>query len=58
MDAIIQAAKQVGAQVIHPGYGFLSENSVFAEKCQQNDILFVVSECIFHLEGRGNFTSC
>jgi len=41
MDAIIQAAKQVGAQVIHPGYGFLSENSVFAEKCQQNDILFV-----------------
>ncbi|GJQ13000.1 hypothetical protein GpartN1_g4791.t1 [Galdieria partita] len=41
MDNIIRAAKQVGAQVIHPGYGFLSENSIFAEKCQQNGILFV-----------------
>ncbi|GJD11562.1 Methylcrotonoyl-CoA carboxylase subunit alpha, mitochondrial [Galdieria sulphuraria] len=41
MDNIIRAAKQVGAQVIHPGYGFLSENSIFAEKCRQNGILFV-----------------
>eukprot|EP00871_Galdieria_phlegrea_P003498 jgi/Galph1/4149/GphlegSOOS_G2852.1 len=41
MDNIIRAAKETGAQVIHPGYGFLSENSIFAEKCAENDIAFV-----------------
>ena len=32
-DAILEAAKQTGAQAIHPGYGFLSENEDFAEAC-------------------------
>ncbi|WP_290486534.1 acetyl-CoA carboxylase biotin carboxylase subunit, partial [Idiomarina sp. UBA3162] len=40
-DTIIDVAKSSGADAIHPGYGFLSENESFAELCQQNDIIFV-----------------
>ena len=40
-DKIIDAAKQCGAQAIHPGYGFLSENAEFAEACESNGIVFV-----------------
>src|SRR5690349_17438592 len=32
-DRIIDAAKRIGSQAIHPGYGFLSENAGFAEAC-------------------------
>ena len=39
--AIIAAAKGTGAQAIHPGYGFLSENSTFAKLCRENDIVFI-----------------
>jgi len=35
MQAILQAAEQTGAKAIHPGYGFLSENALFAELCGQ-----------------------
>ncbi len=38
---IIAAAKATGAEAIHPGYGFLSENAEFAEACAQADIIFV-----------------
>ena len=38
---IIQIALKVGADAIHPGYGFLSENATFANLCEQNDIVFV-----------------
>lgn len=41
MDAIIQAAKATGAEAIHPGYGFLSENSVFVEKCEKEGVVFI-----------------
>ncbi|MBS0388414.1 MAG: acetyl/propionyl/methylcrotonyl-CoA carboxylase subunit alpha [Proteobacteria bacterium] len=41
IDAIIEAAKRSGAQAIHPGYGFLSENALFAERCLQAGIVFV-----------------
>ncbi|QQN38051.1 acetyl/propionyl/methylcrotonyl-CoA carboxylase subunit alpha [Acinetobacter sp. CS-2] len=41
IDRIIQAAKATGAQAIHPGYGFLSENDQFAEACQANNITFI-----------------
>ena len=40
-EKIITAAKRTGADAIHPGYGFLSENPDFAENCAQNDIIFI-----------------
>jgi acetyl-CoA carboxylase biotin carboxylase subunit len=40
-DAILAAAKQTGAEAIHPGYGFLSENAEFAEACAAAGIVFV-----------------
>jgi 3-methylcrotonyl-CoA carboxylase alpha subunit len=40
-DKIINAAKLTGADAIHPGYGFLSENPEFSETCAENDIIFV-----------------
>jgi acetyl-CoA carboxylase biotin carboxylase subunit len=41
MDKIMAAAKQTGAQAIHPGYGFLAENPLFAERCQEEGIVFI-----------------
>ena len=41
MDVIISAAKQSGAQAIHPGYGFLSENPEFAEKVADAGMVFI-----------------
>ena len=38
---ILQAATQTGAQAIHPGYGFLSENADFANACQQAGVVFI-----------------
>lgn len=40
-DAILQAARATGAQAIHPGYGFLSENEGFAQAAAQAGIVFV-----------------
>lgn len=40
-DKIIQIALQSGAQAIHPGYGFLSENTDFADACSQHGIVFI-----------------
>src|SRR5947209_6274081 len=40
-DRILQAAKSSGASAIHPGYGFLSENAEFAERCGRAGITFV-----------------
>jgi urea carboxylase len=40
-DRILQAAIATGAQAIHPGYGFLSENAEFAQACEQRGIAFV-----------------
>ncbi|OUS29415.1 3-methylcrotonyl-CoA carboxylase [Gammaproteobacteria bacterium 45_16_T64] len=40
-DKIIAAAKRTGANAIHPGYGFLSENSNFARTCDENGIIFI-----------------
>ncbi len=40
-DKIISAAKQAGAEAIHPGYGFLSENADFCEKLEKEGIIFI-----------------
>jgi propionyl-CoA carboxylase alpha chain len=40
-DKIIAAAKATGAQAIHPGYGFLSENAEFSKRCEEEGIAFI-----------------
>ena len=40
-DAILEVALRAGAQAIHPGYGFLSENADFAEKVEQAGLVFI-----------------
>ena len=41
IDKIIAAAKKHRVDAIHPGYGFLSENSEFARRCQEEGIIFI-----------------
>ncbi|MEM9676171.1 MAG: biotin carboxylase N-terminal domain-containing protein, partial [Bacteroidota bacterium] len=41
MDRVIEACRKTQADAVHPGYGFLSENAVFAQKVQDADIIFV-----------------
>ena len=41
MNAIIQAALNTGAEAVHPGFGFLSENADFAKLCEKNGIVFI-----------------
>ena len=40
-DSVITAALNKGAEAIHPGYGFLSENAEFARKCRENGLIFI-----------------
>jgi len=40
-EKIIEIALESGAQAIHPGYGFLSENTIFAEACASNGLVFI-----------------
>ncbi|KAL0133430.1 hypothetical protein PUN28_000871 [Cardiocondyla obscurior] len=40
-DKILSVAKQAKCQAVHPGYGFLSENTEFAELCQKENIIFI-----------------
>jgi urea carboxylase len=41
IPAILEAARKSGAEAIHPGYGFLSENATFAQACEQAGIVFI-----------------
>ena len=38
IEAIVSAAKEVGADAVHPGYGFLSENATFAQLLQKKEL--------------------
>src|SRR5699024_531750 len=40
-DKIIEVAKETNADAIHPGYGFLSENSDFVKMCEENNLIFI-----------------
>jgi acetyl-CoA carboxylase, biotin carboxylase subunit len=40
-ERVLEAARQTGADAIHPGYGFLSENPVFAEACEASGVIFI-----------------
>ncbi len=40
-NKIIEVCKELGVDAVHPGYGFLSENSAFAEECEKNNIIFI-----------------
>lgn len=40
-DKIIEVAKETNADAVHPGYGFLSENSEFVKLCEENDLIFI-----------------
>ena len=53
IEAIIDAARRTGAEAIHPGYGFLSENAVFARACEDAGIDFVGPSADV-LEGSGD----
>lgn len=44
IDKIIDAVKKSGADAVHPGYGFLSENAEFAERCKKENIIFIGPE--------------
>jgi len=53
IDKIIEVAKKSGAEAIHPGFGFLSENEEFAKRCEKEKIVFIGPFCRGHsINGR------
>jgi acetyl-CoA carboxylase biotin carboxylase subunit len=53
IDKIIDVAKRSGADAIHPGYGFLSENAAFSERCEKEGIIFI-GPSAFSISGMGD----
>src|SRR5690606_20554159 len=52
-EKILQAARQTGADAIHPGYGFLSENASFSKACADAGLIFIgPSEYSINMMGR------
>src|SRR5437870_275766 len=41
IPSVIAAGATTGCEAVHPGYGFLAENPVFAEACADNDLVFI-----------------
>lgn len=60
MDKIIETTIACGADAIHPGYGFLSENAVFARKCEALGIVFIGprAEAIEHMGNKISARQC
>ena len=55
IEGILRLAKQKNVDAIHPGYGFLSENEVFARRCEEEGIIFIGPD-LKHLDMFGNKT--
>ena len=53
VPAIIDAARETGAQALHPGYGFLSEKPELAQACEENGVIFIGPKAE-HLQKMGN----
>jgi acetyl-CoA carboxylase, biotin carboxylase subunit len=53
IQAMLDAARETGADAIHPGYGFLAENARFAAACQEQDLIFI-GPSPEAIEGMGN----
>src|SRR5690606_6755000 len=53
LERVVQAARQSGCTALHPGWGFLAENPVFAGLCEQHGITFIgPSAHVMHLMGK------
>ena len=48
IKSIISAAEITGAEAIHPGYGFLSENETFSQMCADHNITFIAQQQTMH----------
>ena len=57
-DVILDVARQTGAQAIHPGYGFLSENAGFAEACEKAGVIFIGPPASATRRSESNSAAC
>ncbi len=60
MDRVLKAAHETGADAVHPGYGFLSENSEFARRCEDEGLIFIgpTAECMALVGDKARARQC